>query len=167
MEQFIVKKEDILINSLRENLTKYSKNNIKTFLSKVGKSPVLIRSELLPPNTTTGDTEFDKTYPFWCLAVTILSSEIERIVAVDNATLVSSANLDNVLQKCYNWFTRINTTNLKIIEGRHDDGTSDPKVIVGDKITCETEYLGEVTGRIIRQTFGLAGGITVKDSVLK
>ena len=34
MEQFIVKKEDILINSLRENLTKYSKNNIKTFLSK-------------------------------------------------------------------------------------------------------------------------------------
>ena len=98
---------------------------------------------------------------------TILSSEIERIVAVDNATLVSSANLDNVLQKCYNWFTRINTTNLKIIEGRHDDGTSDPKVIVGDKITCETEYLGEVTGRIIRQTFGLAGGITVKDSVLK
>lgn len=98
---------------------------------------------------------------------TILSSEIERIVAVDNATLVSFANLDNVLQKCYNWFTRINTTNLKIIEGRHDDGTSDPKVIVGDKITCETEYLGEVTGRIIRQTFGLAGGITVKDSVLK
>ena len=98
---------------------------------------------------------------------TILSSEIERIVAVDNATLVSSANLDNVLQKCYNWFTRINTTNLKIIAGRHDDGTSDPKVIVGDKITCETEYLGEVTGRIIRQTFGLAGGITVKDSVLK
>ena len=98
---------------------------------------------------------------------TILSSEIERIMAVDNATLVSSANLDNVLEKCYNWFTRINTTNLKIIEGRHDDGTSDPKVIVGDKITCETEYLGEVTGRIIRQTFGLAGGITVKDSVLK
>ena len=98
---------------------------------------------------------------------TILSSEIERIMAVDNATLVSSANLDNVLEKCYNWFTRINTTNLKIIEGRHDDGTSDPKVIVGDKITCETEYLGEVTGRIIRQTFNLAGGITVKDSVLK
>lgn len=98
---------------------------------------------------------------------TILSSEIERIMAVDNATLVSSANLDNVLEKCYNWFTRINTTNLKIIEGRHDDGTSDPKVIVGDVITCETEYLGEVTGRIIRQTFNLAGGITVKDSVLK
>lgn len=98
---------------------------------------------------------------------TILSSEIERIMAVDNATLVSSANLDNVLEKCYNWFTRINTTNLKIVEGRHDDGTSDPKVIVGDVITCETEYLGEVTGRIIRQTFNLAGGITVKDSVLK
>lgn len=98
---------------------------------------------------------------------TILSSEIERIIAVDNATLVSSANLDNVLEKCYNWFTRINTTNLKIIEGRHDDGTSDPKVIVGDVITCETEYLGEVTGHIIRQTFNLAGGITVKDSVLK
>lgn len=98
---------------------------------------------------------------------TILSSEIERIMAVDNATLVSSANLDNVLEKCYNWFTRINTTNLKIIEGRHDDGTSDQKVLVGDMITCETEYLGEVTGRNIRQAFKLVGGITVKDSVLK
>lgn len=50
---------------------------VKTFLSKIGKSPVLIASELLPPNTTTGDTEFDKTYPFWCLAVTIISSEMD------------------------------------------------------------------------------------------
>lgn len=49
----------------------------KTFLSKIGTAPVLIRSELLPPNTVTGDTEFDKTYPFWCLAVTIISSEMD------------------------------------------------------------------------------------------
>lgn len=49
----------------------------KTFLSKIGTAPVLIRSELLPPNTPTGDTEFDKTYPFWCLAVTIVSSEMD------------------------------------------------------------------------------------------
>lgn len=49
----------------------------KTFLSKIGTAPVLIRSELLPPNTPTGDTEFDKTYPFWCLAITIVSSEMD------------------------------------------------------------------------------------------
>lgn len=34
MEQFISHEEDILINVLRNNLKKYSKNNIKTFLSK-------------------------------------------------------------------------------------------------------------------------------------
>ena len=34
MEKFISNTEDILINVLRNNLTKYSKNNIKSFLSK-------------------------------------------------------------------------------------------------------------------------------------
>ena len=34
MEKFISNEEDILINVLRNNLTKYSKNNIKSFLTK-------------------------------------------------------------------------------------------------------------------------------------
>ena len=34
MEEFISHEEDILINVLRNNLKKYSKNNIKSFLSK-------------------------------------------------------------------------------------------------------------------------------------
>lgn len=100
----------------------------------------------------------------------VLASEIERIVSVENATLVSPANLDNVLEKCYNWITRVNQTNLKIVEGRHnvgDDVISDKVVNVGDIITTQTEYLGEITGRIIKQTFNLNGGIIIKEAIVK
>ena len=49
----------------------------------------------------------------------VLASEIEKVVAVDNATLISLANIDNVLNKCYNWLIKTNQTNLKIVEGKH------------------------------------------------
>jgi hypothetical protein len=100
----------------------------------------------------------------------VLASEIEKIVSVEDATLVSSANLDNVLEKCYNWITRVNQTNLKIVEGKHnvgDDVISDQVVNVGDIITTQTEYLGEITGRIIKQTFNLNGGIIIKEAIVK
>jgi hypothetical protein len=45
--------------------------------------------------------------------------------------------------------------------------TYDKEVKVGDIITSETEYLGDITGRVIKQTFSLAGGIIVKDTVIK
>lgn len=89
--------------------------------------------------------------------------------------------------------TKVNTTNLKIVEGKHVQygepykygtglkygtgikyGGKYPNVItydepvnIGDVIISETEYLGDVTGRVIKQTFGLNGGIIIKDTVLK
>lgn len=49
----------------------------------------------------------------------VLASELEKIVAIENATLISSSNINNILEKCYDWLTKGNTTNLKIIEGKH------------------------------------------------
>ena len=122
---------------------------------------------------------------------TILASELENVKSITNATLVSSNNVDNVLQKCYNWLIRTNSTSLKIIEGKHvtygkyikwgdkmwgsfnwgsknkDIITYDTPVNIGEKITAETEYLGNVSGRIIKQSYNLNGNILVKDTELK
>ena len=121
----------------------------------------------------------------------VLASEIEKVVAVDNATLVSYGNIDNILDNCFDWLTRTNTTNLKIVEGKHvqygdtikwgqkkwgsfkwggkhpNIVTYDPVVNIGENINAETEYLGIVSGRIIKQSFALNGGIIIKEAVLK
>ena len=104
----------------------------------------------------------------------VLANEIEKIIAVNNATLVSQYNVDNLLEKCYNWLIRTNSTNLKIVEGKHIQYgetsniiTYDKRVNVGDYIYAETEYLGTVEGRITKQTFNLNGGIIIKDCIMK
>ena len=120
----------------------------------------------------------------------VLASEIEKVVSVENATLVSAHNIDKILNICYNWIARISTTNLKIVEGKHvveanvstygdavygesvygGSGTAvvyDKPVNVGENINAETEYLGVVSGRLIKQSFNLNGNIIVKEAVLK
>lgn len=121
----------------------------------------------------------------------VLASEIEKTVSVESATLVSQHNIDNVLEKCYNWLTKTNTTNLKIVEGKHVEygdvikwgqrkwgtfkwGERTPNIVtydqgvnLGENINAETEYLGVVSGRIIKQSFNLNGNILVKEAVLR
>lgn len=121
----------------------------------------------------------------------VLASDIEKIVAIDNATLVSQYNIDNVIEKCYNWLIKTNQTNLKIVEGKHvqygdyikygekkygtfkygeknpNIVTYDERVNVGENIKAQTEYLGVVGGRLIKQSFNLNGNIIIKEAVLK
>ena len=121
----------------------------------------------------------------------VLASEIEKVVAIASATLVSQHNIDNVLEKCYNRLIKTNNTNLKIVEGKHVQdgdyikygekkygtfkyGEKNPNLIiydnavnVGENINAETEYLGVVSGRLIKQSFNLNGNIIVKEAVLK
>jgi hypothetical protein len=117
-----------------------------------------------------------------------LANDVEKIVAINDATLVSFSNVDNVLEKCYNWLTNNNKINLKIIEGKNETYTKlfygyarygeceysgdilrfvyDDPVSCGDVITTETEYLGDVSGIVTKQTFNLNGGIIIKDTVM-
>lgn len=121
----------------------------------------------------------------------VLASAIEKIVAVDNATLVSTSNIDDVLKNCYNWLMKTTQTNLKIVEGKQVSGgevmrygdakygeikyrqltekivTYDKPVNLGEVITCKTEYMGDIIGRIIKQSFNLNGGIIIKEAVLR
>ena len=121
----------------------------------------------------------------------VLASEIEKVVSIENATLVSSHNIDNIIEKCYNWLVKTSEINLKIVEGKHIKygdyirygqkkwgefkwGEKTPNVVtydqpvnLGDVINAETEYLGTLGGRIIKQSFSLNGNIIVKEAVLK
>jgi hypothetical protein len=101
--------------------------------------------------------------------------------------LISSSNVDNILEKCYNYLVKTKKTNAKIIEGtnttygeRVNYGEKkygsfkygqrkkvfevDKPVNVGDVIEIATEYLGYVKGFVSSQNFNLNGGIIIKDS---
>jgi hypothetical protein len=106
----------------------------------------------------------------------ILAGQIEKIVTIDSATLISDNNVDKVLEKCYNDIVNTNTIDCKIVVGKHvnygengeaDTVTLDKDVKAGDLIEVETEYLGTMTGRVINQTFNLNGNIVIKNSTLK
>lgn len=122
----------------------------------------------------------------------IPSSVNPKIVSIENATLVSSENVDKVLEKCYTYFTKTDSINMRIVDGKHVSGgeiyrygqanygaikygSKSPKIItydiptnVGQKISTQTDYSKKIlTGTIIKQTFNLNGGIIIKDSVIK
>ena len=92
----------------------------------------------------------------------VLSSDLENIVSIENATLVSSQNVDKVFSLCYNYIVGTERTTMKIIDGKTQQSTA-----VGDLISFETEYLGTRSGRIVKQTFSLSGGIIIKDSEVR
>lgn len=92
----------------------------------------------------------------------VLSTDIENVISIEDATLISSNNIDKILLLCYNYIVNTEKINMKIIDGKTNINTK-----VGDLISYETEYLGKKTGRIIRQSFSLVGGMLVKDSVVR
>ena len=118
----------------------------------------------------------------------VLTTDVENVISIKDATLVSSNNIDNLLEKCYNYYANNRTVNLKIVEGKNTIrklvkyGSAkygsfkygqnvlrvyDKTVNVGDLIETETEYLGNIQGRVIKQTFNLNGGIIIKDTVMR
>lgn len=92
----------------------------------------------------------------------VLFSDTENIISANNATLVSPKNVDNVLERCYNYFVNADTVNAKIVERRADES-----VKLGDLIEVATEFSGTIKGRPIKQSYSLNGGIIVKDTVVK
>ena len=119
----------------------------------------------------------------------VLSTDAENIISIENATLVSAQNVDNLIEKCYNYYNKNRTVNLKIVEGKHTKKSGekygrdkyglfkygnepsgfeyDKTVNVGDLVEVETEYLGNIEGRIIKQSFNLNGGIIIKDTIMR
>jgi hypothetical protein len=120
-------------------------------------------------------------------------TDIDNVETIKNATLISKSNIDNLLDICYNYIVNSVELNLKIIDGKHtiygnsikygkglkygegltygDVGEAiteyDKPTNVGDLITVDADFLGELTGIIVKQSYSLIGGITVKNTVIK
>lgn len=85
----------------------------------------------------------------------------ENVVKIENATLVSASNIDNVSNMCYNHYIKNKKISANIIEGRYDSSTG-----VGECINIQTEYDGIFNGRICEQKYHLNGNILVKKTVI-
>lgn len=91
--------------------------------------------------------------------------------------MISSNNIDDILLKCYEYLVKTNKVSLRVVEGKecirygavkygdvkYKQYKFDNTIDVGDVVTAETEYLGNVTGRIISERYSLNGGILVKE----
>lgn len=97
----------------------------------------------------------------------VLQSDIENSININQATLISGSNVDNVLEKCYNYLTRTNKMSTKIAERKHTDVdgnvTYDTPINVGDKLIVERPYAEGFDGTVTKAQFGLNGGILVKE----
>lgn len=91
----------------------------------------------------------------------VLSEDVENVLRIQDATLVSAENVDSVAERCYNYLVKRETVNCRIVEKKGNETS------VGDLVSVYTEYLGDKEGQIIKQTFGLMGGNIVKDTVIK
>lgn len=94
----------------------------------------------------------------------IVAGEARQSATIENATLVNTINVDNILDNCYNFFTNKNAkTSMSIREGFSQNGTPEQAVNVGDIVTFETEYYGTLRRQITRESYSLKGGVVWKN----
>lgn len=110
----------------------------------------------------------------------INQNETEATVEVNGIGLINSQNCYDIMDRVFDNMSKTQTTYLKVYEGKrratygsHKYGTIkygqfvyDKKVNLGDAITAETEYIGNVTGRIVYQRYNLNGRIIAKECEL-
>lgn len=94
-------------------------------------------------------------------------SRVQNIKEISGATLVSPKNLDKVLEACYNYYTKNRGVSARIFEGRDDEGNVDAPSSVGEIVSIETPYSGDIVCRIEKQSFKLNSGTVVKDTTAK
>lgn len=107
----------------------------------------------------------------------IPSGIADNVKTISDATLISGRNADKILDLCFNYLTISRKANMKIYEKRHYirygscyfgvpvymQTEAEGAVSCGDIIEAETEYLGDITGRVISERYNLNGGIIVKE----
>lgn len=123
----------------------------------------------------------------------VSKTDIDNVVSISNATLVSQNNVDNLLDLCYDYIVNSTEIRSKIVDGKHTkvkpipkygEGIiygsgekygnenavtveSDKPTMLGDLIVVPLEFSTPKIARITRQSFSLVGGIIVKDTELR
>ena len=72
--------------------------------------------------------------------------DLQNVVEVSNATLISGSNSADILEKLYQYSIRVNVSNIK---------APNSSVSVGDFIKFESDYMGIKRGHVISNTFNL------------
>lgn len=85
-----------------------------------------------------------------------LANSTENEILIDDESLISENNIDNVLDLCYNHYMKNETCTMKI-----EDSSNTFKV--GDVITYATEFSGIKTGRVLKIKSKYMGGLILKE----
>lgn len=85
-----------------------------------------------------------------------LANSTENEILIDDESLISENNIDNVLNLCYNHYMKNETCTMKI-----EDSNNTFKV--GDVITYATEFNGIKTGRVLKIKSKYMGGLILKE----
>lgn len=80
--------------------------------------------------------------------------------SITDATLISSSNIDTILDLCYTYLTRPKTLKSKIVEGT-------TPFDLGSVYSVETEMWGTLAGVLTQQSFSIYGSKISKDVVIK
>lgn len=86
----------------------------------------------------------------------------QNVVSIEDAGLVSVDNVDDALDRVYNYYVGSRNVNTRIVDGRNDEPTA-----VGEIVEIPTKFGETFLGRIVKQSYGLNGGILVKESVVR
>lgn len=103
------------------------------------------------------------------------------VVEIKDQKIVTSENVDDILERCYNYYMKSNTATVKINEETYADdivkyaqaeygdviyGDKIPpanKIELGETITVDADYMGEITGIVKSIRFNLNGNMIVKE----
>lgn len=123
----------------------------------------------------------------------VSKTDIDNVVQISNATLVSQNNIDTILDICYNYIVNSQDLRAKIVDGKkirrlesarygqgliygsgikYGEGANietiyDEPTKLGDLIIVPFEFSSKKTARIIKQSFALVGGTIAKDTELR
>ena len=86
----------------------------------------------------------------------ILNEKSKNAKSISKATLVSEQNIDKVLKKCYNYYSKNKVGKMDIIDIE--------QIKVGDTLNVKTLYSKDVQGIAISQNYSLVGNTFVKDT---
>ncbi len=83
--------------------------------------------------------------------------DVKNVIELNECTLISSSNVEEIATRVLNYYLKTKKVNAKIILGDND---------LGDKVTINTDYEGELTGTIEKLEISgnnkLAGSVVVR-----
>lgn len=145
-------------------------------VSGVGNCNYVVVNIIDTVNSLTGQPYIDTTSEKFIVNDLVPANTIENIKSIDKATLISNNPIeegseikciDNILQKCYNYFIEVDTMNLEIVNGwrtvEYGQKIYDDIVNVGDKIIAESQFTNNKQGTILTTSYGLNGSKIFKE----